>query len=171
MRKILFLTALALTAAALVPVAALADDPVATVQADIAKLQSDVQTKHDTVVADAAALEADANGFVGTTDKKAARLKIRLDALKLTGDWKSLRAVCLGDRAKLRADIKAAHLQGVTEQRLRPLVHQANVQIRLTNLEMRAAVLKARLAVLKMRASFNAANQAAPAVPTPPSNP
>ena len=130
MRKILYLTALALTAAALVPVAAMADDPVATVQADISKLVSDVQTKHDTVVADAATLEADANSLVGTSDKKAARLKIRLDALKLTGDWKSLRAVCLGDRAKLRADVKAARLQGVRRHDLRPLIREANLQIR-----------------------------------------
>src|SRR5581483_5951224 len=146
MRKILFLTALALVAAALAPMAALADDPVAT-------------------------LEADANALVGTSDKKAARLKIRLDALKLTGDWKSLRAVCLGDRAKLRADIKAARLQGVSESHLRPLVRQANVQIRITNLQMRSAVLQARLAVLKMRASFHATGQPAPSVETPPAHP
>ncbi len=171
MRKILLLTALVLTVAALAPVAALADDPVATVQADIAKLVSDVQTKHDTVVADAATLQADANSLVGTSDKHAARLKIRLDVLKLTGDWKSLLAVCLGDRAKLRADVKAARLQGVPRHQLRPLIHQANLQIRATNYEMRAAVLQARVAVLKLRASFHALGQQPPTVETPPTPP
>ena len=53
MRKILSLVALALTVAVLAPVAALADDSTATIQADIAQLQSDVKTKHDTVMADA----------------------------------------------------------------------------------------------------------------------
>jgi hypothetical protein len=171
MRKILYLAALAITVAALLPVTALADDPVATVQADIAKLVSDVQTKHDTVVADATALEADADSLAGTSDPRAARLKIRVDVLKLTGDWKSLLSVCLGDRAKLRADVKSARLQGVPANQLRPLIHQANLQIQVTNLEMRAAVLKARIAVLKLRASFHAAGQQPPAVETPPTPP
>ncbi|HUK97393.1 MAG TPA: hypothetical protein VLV46_07015 [Gaiellaceae bacterium] len=171
MRKILSLTAVVIAVVAIAPVAAMADDPVATVQADIAKLVSDVQTKHDTVVADANALEADANSLVGTTDPKAARLKIRLDILKLTGDWKSLLGVCLGDRAKLRADVKAARLQGVPRSQLRPLVREANLQIRATNLEMRAAVLKARAAVLQLRASFHAAGQQPPSAETPPTPP
>src|SRR5215475_4440233 len=136
MRKILFLTALALTVAALVPVAALADDPVATVQADIAKLTADVQTKHDTVVADAATLQADAESLVGTSDRKAARLKIKLDALKLTGDWKSLLAVCLGDRAKLRADVKAARLQGVPRFYLLPRIRAASTLFPYTTLHL-----------------------------------
>ena len=43
MKKFLYLAALALVAAALVPVVALADDPLASIKADIGQLQTDVK--------------------------------------------------------------------------------------------------------------------------------
>lgn len=168
MNKALSLVVIVLAVAAAAPVAALADDPVATVQADIAKLKSDVQTKHDTVVADAQKLEADAASLVGTSDRKGARKTIKADALKLTGDWKSLLAVCLADRKQLREDVQAAARSGVSRRDLRRLVREANLEIRLTNMNMRAAVLEARIAVLELRESFHHAGQQAPTVPTPP---
>ncbi len=45
MNKLLTLAALAFSAAALVPGAALADDPLSAVRADITQLQSDVQVE------------------------------------------------------------------------------------------------------------------------------
>jgi len=169
MKKFLSLAIVVLALAAIAPVSALADGSgsTATVQADIAKLKTDVQTKHDTVVADAQKLEADAGSLVGT-DKKTARETIKADALKLTGDWKSLLSVCLRDRMQLRADVKAARESGVPHRELRLLVREANLEIRLTNMDMRAAVLKARIAVIKLRQSFAAAGDEAPSVPTPP---
>ena len=53
MHKFLYLIVLALAVAVIVPVAALADDPLATIKADITQLQTDVKTKHDAVLADA----------------------------------------------------------------------------------------------------------------------
>jgi len=167
MRKLPLLVALTL-AAAVLPVAAMAADPLDAVRADIAKLTADVQTKHDTVVADAAKLEADAKSLVGTSDKQAARSTIKADATKLTGDWKSLLALCLADRAQLHTDIEAARGTDKAANRdLRLLVREANLTIRATNLEMRAAVARARAAVVALRASFRAAGEQAPTVPTP----
>ncbi len=170
MRKLMYFMALAVAAVAIAPVAAMADttDPLAAIKADIAKLQTDVQTKHDTVVADATTLQNDANSLVGTTDKNAARAKIKIDALKLTGDWRSLLSVCLADRLQLRTDVAAARQAGNGHGQIRPLIREANLQIQATNLEMRAAVLKARAAVFALRQSFKNEGATAPVVPTPP---
>jgi hypothetical protein len=166
MKKFLYLAALALSVAAIVPVAALADDPTSAIKADITQLQSDVKVKHDAVLADALVLQTDAQTLVGS-DKAAAKAKIKADALKLSIDWHSLLAVCLGDRAKLQADIAAARAAGVKSRDIRPLVRLANLQIKASNLEMRAGVLKARAAVVALRQSFRAAGKTAPAMPTP----
>jgi hypothetical protein len=169
MRKMLLLAGLTATVLAIVPVAAMAAGPLDAVHADLAKLTTDVQTKHDAVVADAAKLQADATSFVGTSDKKAARAAIKADAQKLTTDWHSLLAICLADRVQLRSDIAAARQAGAGGHgQLHLLVRQANLSIRATNLEMRAAVARARAAVVGLRASFRAAGQQAPVVPLPP---
>jgi hypothetical protein len=167
MKKLLYLAALALAVAAVVPVAAFADDPTSAIQADITQLQTDVKAKHDAVLADAQTLQNDAVSLVGS-DKASAKAKIKTDAQKLSVDWHSLLAVCLTDRAKLQTDIAAARAAGVKGSEIRPLVRQANLQIRASNLEMRAGVLKARAAVLALRQSFKAAGKTAPAVATPP---
>ena len=170
MRKFLYLAALALAVTVIVPVAALADDPLASIQADITQLQSDVKVKHDAVLADAQTLQTDAQTLVGS-DKTTAKAKIKADALKLSTDWHSLLATCLTDRAKLQTDIAAALTAGVKGNQIRPVVREANLQIRASNLEMRAGVLRARAAVLALRQSFKAAGQTAPAVVTPPASP
>ena len=122
MKKLMYLAALALAAAAIAPIAAFADtDPLAAIKADIAQLKTDVQTKHDAVVADATTLQNDAHTLVGS-DRQTARAKIKIDALKLTGDWKSLLSVCLADRLKLRTDINAARQAGAGKGQIRPLV-------------------------------------------------
>ena len=115
MRKFLYLMALAVAVAVIVPVAALADDPLAAIQADITQLKTDVQTKHDTVLADAQTLQTDAQTLVGS-DKATAKAKIKADVQKLTGDWKSLLAVCKTDREKLRSDVEAAKAAGVKRE-------------------------------------------------------
>jgi hypothetical protein len=168
--KLLFLAALALAAAAIVPAAALADDPLGAIKADIAQLQTDVARKHDTVVADAQTLQNDAQSLVGS-DRATARAKIRADVTKLTTDWHSLLAVCLGDRAKLQSDIAAAHAAGIGPRQIHPLVREANLQIRASNLAMRSAVVSARAAVFALRQSFRGNGQTAPIAPTPPSTP
>ena len=170
MNKFLYLTALALVVAAIVPIAALADDPLAAIKADITKLQSDVKVKHDAVLADAQTLQTDAQTLAGS-DKATAKAKIKIDVLKLTGDWRSLLSVCLSDRAQLRTDVAAAHAAGLTRGQIHPLVREANLQIRASNLEMRAGVLRARAAVFALRQSFKNAGQPAPAVTTPPAAP
>jgi hypothetical protein len=172
MLKWLLLAALTLTVFAAVPAGALAAGPLEAVNADIAKLTTDVQTKHDAVVADAQKLQSDATTLVGTTDRKAARATIKADAQKLSTDWHSLLQVCLADRAQLRTDIAAARQAGAGGHgQLHLLVRQANLSIRATNLEMRAAVARARAAVVGLRASFRAAGQQAPIVPLPPATP
>ena len=171
MRKLFFLAALALSVVAIAPVAAMADTaPLAAVKADIAKLQTDVTTKHDTVLADAQTLQNDAVSLVGS-DKDTAKAKIKVDLLKLTGDWRSLLSVCLADRLQLRTDIAAARAAGQGKGQIHPLVREANLQIRASNLEMRAGVLKARAAVFALRQSFRDAGKQAPTAPTPPANP
>ena len=166
MRKLLILVALV---AVLAPAAAFADDTT-TIQADIAKLQADVKTKHDTVVADAQVLQTDATTLVGS-DKATAKAKIKADILKLSTDWHSLVAVCLADRAKLQADFAAASPDKGAKSKLRPLIHAANLQIRASNLEMRAAVLKARAAVVALRQSYRDSGKQAPATKLPPVSP
>ena len=170
MHKFLYLIVLALAVAVILPVAALADDPLATIKADITQLQTDVKTKHDAVLADAQTLQTDAQTLVGS-DKATAKAKIRIDILKLTGDWRSLLSVCLSDRLKLRTDIAAAHAAGLGRHQIRPLVREANLQIRASNLEMRAGVLRARAAVFALRQTFKNAGKTAPAVTTPPASP
>jgi hypothetical protein len=167
MRKFLYLAALALTVAAIVPVAAFAADPLAAINADITQLQTDVQAKHDAVLADAQKLQTDAQSLVGS-DKATAKAMIQADVLKLTGDWRSLLSVCVTDRAKLRSDIDAAKTAGADKGQIRTLVRVANLQIRASNLEMRAGVLKARAAVFALRQSFQSAGKTPPAAATPP---
>ncbi|HEV8460734.1 MAG TPA: hypothetical protein VGQ38_08495 [Gaiellaceae bacterium] len=166
MKKFLYLAALALTVIAVVPAAAMADGSTSAIQADIAQLQADVKAKHDAVLADALVLQTDAQTLVGS-DKASAKAKIKADALKLSIDWHSLLAVCLTDRAKLQTDIAAARAAGVKSRDIRPLVREANLQIKASNLEMRAGVLKARAAVVALRQSFRAAGKTAPVMPTP----
>ena len=170
MRKLLYLAALAVEVAAVIPVAALADDPLAAIKADITQLQTDVQTKHDAVLADAQTLQSDAQNLVGS-DKATAKATIKADALKLTGDWRSLLSVCLSDRATLHSDVAAAQAAGNAKGQIHPLVREANLQIPASNLEMRAGVVKARAAVFALRQSFKTAGQTAPAVATPPAAP
>lgn len=170
MKKLIVLVCSVVAVAVAVPVAALADDGTAAVQADIAKLKTDVQAKHDQVVADAQKLESDADALVGT-DKKTAKQTIKVDALKLTGDWKSLLSTCLADRQQLRKDFRAAVQAGASKQQLKLLRRQANLEIRLVNLDMREAVAKAHLAVVKLRQTYHQAGQNAPAVQTPPATP
>lgn len=170
MHKFLYLMALALAVAVIVPVAALADDPLAAIQADITQLQTDVKVKHDAVLADALTLQTDAETLVGS-DKATAKAKIKADVQRLTGDWKSLLAVCKTDREQLRSDIEAAKAAGAKPNQIRPIVREANLQIRASNLEMRAGVLKARAAVIALRQSFQAAGKTAPAAATPPASP
>lgn len=166
--KFLSLLAVALAVAVAAPLAAFADDSTASVQADIAKLKSDVQAKHDTVVADAQQVETDASSLTGSSDKKAARETIKTDVTKLVTDWKSMLAVCLADREQLRQDVHAAADGGASKHDLRMLVREANLEIRLVNLDMREAVTKARIAVLKLRQSFAADGHQAPSTPAPP---
>jgi hypothetical protein len=170
MHKFLYLTALALVAAAIAPLAAFADDPLSAITADIAQLQSDVQVKHDAVLADAQTLQNDAQSLVGS-DKSTARAQIKIDVLKLTGDWRSLRSVCLQDRGKLQSDIAAARAAGEGKGQIRPLVREANLQIRASNLEMRSGVVKARAAVFALRQSFKNHGVTGPTVVTPPAAP
>jgi hypothetical protein len=170
MKTFLCVAALAVVAATLDPVGALADDPLAAITADIAQLKTDVQAKHDAVLADAQMLQNDAESLAGS-DRATAKAKIKVDALKLTGDWKSLLSVCLADRAKLQADIAAARAAGSGKGQIRPLVREANLQIRASNLEMRAGVLKARAAVVALRRNFRKAGLTAPSVTTPPASP
>ena len=167
MPKFVYLLALALVVTVIVPAAALADDPLTAIKADITQLQTDVKTKHDAVLADAQTLQNDAQTLVGS-DKATAKAKIKIDVLKLTGDWRSLLSVCLSDRAKLHADVVAARTAGIKPDQIRPLVREANLQIRASNLEMRAGVWRARAAVFALRQSFKNAGQTAPAVTTPP---
>jgi hypothetical protein len=170
MRKFLYLAAVVVAAAVIAPVAAFAADPLAAIKTDITQLQTDVKTKHDAVLVDAHTLQADAQSLVGT-DKATAKAKIKVDVLKLTGDWRSLLSVCLSDRMQLHADIAAAHAAGIGRDQIRPLVREANLQIRASNLEMRSGVLNARAAVLALRLSYRTAGQTAPAVATPPATP
>ncbi|MBV8394880.1 MAG: hypothetical protein JO064_01300 [Actinobacteria bacterium] len=170
MKRLTQLAAIAFVAAATVPVAALADDPLATVQADITQLQTDVKTKHDTVLADAQALTADAQKLAGS-DKATAQATIKSDLQKLSGDWKSLLAVCLSDRQKLHTDIAAAKSAGAKASDIRPLVQTANQQIRASNEDMRAGVKSAHDAVVALRQSYKQAGKTAPSTTTPPASP
>jgi hypothetical protein len=167
MKKFLYLGALTVAVAAIAPVAAFADDPLAAIKTDLAQLKTNVQTKHDTVIADASVLQNDATTLVGS-DRATTKAKIKADASKLTHDWQSLLSVCLADRAQLRKDIHAARVAGDGNGQIAPLVHQQNLEIRATNIQMRIAVLQAHAAVVALRLSYQNAGQPSPVVPTPP---
>ena len=160
---------LILLAAALAPAAALAD-PLDAIKADIAQLQTDVKTKHDTVLADAQALQNDGTSLVGS-DHATARATIQAGVTQLTTDWHSLLAVCLGDHAKLQSDIAAAHAAGIPPRQIHPLVREANLQIRASNLEMRSGVVSARAAVFALRQSFRGNGKTPTPAPLPPAAP
>jgi hypothetical protein len=165
MRRMLFVAVVVFVAA--VPAAAFADGSIAGINADIAQLQSDVKVKHDKVLADAQQLQSDAQSLVGS-DKATAKATIKSDVTKLTTDWQSLLGTCLKDRGTLQQDIAAAVQSGTPRSEIRPLVHEANLQIRSSNLAMRSGVASARAAVFALRQSFKNAGGAAPLVMTPP---
>ena|SRR5579871_104857 len=73
-------------------------------------------------------------------------------------------------RAQLRADIAAANTARIGPGQIRPLVHEADLQIRAWNLDMRRAVASARAAVFALRPSFKSSGGTAPSVTTPPAS-
>jgi len=146
-----------LAAAALMTGAAYADSttPVpASIQADITKTQSDVQTLHDTIVADASKIQSDAQSLTGTTDRSTVIATLSADAKQLLSDRQSGNATITADWAHLKSDWQAAHAAKETNGQIAPLVKAmvtANLALRA---DLRQAVQAARQAVQDLRQSL-----------------
>ncbi len=165
-KKLLALATVVL-AAALVPVAALADGGVpANVQADIAKTAADVQTLHDTIVADATQIQADVAAVAGSTDKKSALATVKSDWQKLGSDRKSENETIKADWAQLKADVKAAHDAKQGDGQIKPLVqamHTANQALRA---DLKQAAEAARAATKALRGTLKGDGKGAGATAT-----
>ncbi len=96
--KLKLLAAVAVVAAGLAP-AALADDPLAAVTADLAKAQSDFKAAHDTLLADAQKLQGDA-ALVKPGNKDQAKAAIQADWQQLKSDFEAKRSVMRASRAR-----------------------------------------------------------------------
>lgn len=92
---------------AFVPAALAVGDPLAAVQADLTKLQSDFSAAHGTLMADAQKLQGDA-ALVTTGDKKAARTALKADWTKFQSDFHAKHVTMQADWQQLHADLQAA---------------------------------------------------------------
>lgn len=152
-RRIALLVAVA--AVACFPTLAVADssDPVATVNADIAKLQADFTVVHDTLIADANKLQADAQLLTGS-DKTQAKATIKADFQQLRSDFQSARVTMHADWAQLRSDYAAAHngqLSRADRVNLRLAIRQLQVTLRQGRAEVHQAIMAARKAIRSAR--------------------
>jgi predicted nucleic acid-binding Zn-ribbon protein len=127
--------------------------PVATVKADLAKLQSNVATARTTLVGDAQKLAADANAAKGTS-RKAARAAIKPDLQKLHSDLAAARATIKADHAQLRSDLAAAKQVKGAAKELKPVLASTRASVKQLRSEIRSELAKARQAVKDLRASF-----------------
>ena len=146
---------LATAVAGLGPAASLAaTDPVATLQTDLASLQSAVSTAHDTLVADLSKLRTDAASLQGTTDRAAARETLRADVREFRSDRRSLVPAVRIALAQVRADLKAAKDANVDPATVKPLLLDASKQDRAALREVRRAAREAAHAVRLLAQGF-----------------
>jgi hypothetical protein len=144
-----------LAGALAVPALAGADTaPVAAVKADLAKLQADVQAKHDTIIAHAHKLATDAAAAKSAPTRKDARAAIQPDVQKLRDDLVAARTVLQADRAQLATDLATAKQDKANRKELRPVVQSTRQAIKQLRTELRAELKLARAAVRDLRASF-----------------
>jgi hypothetical protein len=141
----------AVIAAACIPaLAAVAgQDPVAAVNADTAKLQSDFSAAHDTLIADASKLQADAQLLSGS-DKAQARAAIKADFQQLRSDFVSARSTMRADWKQLLSDYRAAVSSGLSyfdRVSLRLALRQVRLTLRQGRVEIRQAILAAHQAI------------------------
>jgi hypothetical protein len=152
MKTTLTLLVTALALAVLAPAATAQGDPAAAVKADLAKLVSDADARHDVVIADANKLAADAQAAKGGT-KAAARAAIKADLAKLRADRKAAAEVVKADRAQLKTDLAAAK-DAKALKGLRSSLKEARTALKQQRAEVKAALQAAHQAVKELRASF-----------------
>ncbi|MGD0272638.1 MAG: hypothetical protein ABSB96_02775 [Gaiellaceae bacterium] len=152
-RRIVLLVAVAAVAFSPTLAVAASSDPVGTVNADIAKLQTDFTAAHDTLIADANKLQADAQLLTGS-DKTQAKATIKADFQQLRSDFQSSRTTMHADWAQLRSDYAAAHngqLSRSDRVNLRLAVRQLKVILRQGRAEVHQAIMAARKAIRSAR--------------------
>jgi hypothetical protein len=141
---------------AFVPAALAAGDPVAAVQADLTKLQSDFSAAHDTLIADAQKLQSDA-ALIKPGNKDAAKSALKADWTKLQSDFQAKHVTMQADWQQLHADFLAARDAKAGTRADRVALRTAEQQMRQTFQTGRAQVHEA---VQAARAAIQAARKA-----------
>jgi cobalamin-dependent methionine synthase I len=135
---------------AFVPAALAADDPLAAVKTDIAKLQTDFSSAHDTLIADAQKLQADA-ALIKPGNKDAAKAALTADWAQLKSDFAAKHTVMQADWTQLHADFEAARAakSGTKDDRaaLRDAAKQMHDAFQTGRAQVHEAVQAARAAI------------------------
>ena len=148
--------AAALAVVAFVPAALAAGDPLAAVQTDLTKLQSDFSAAHDTLMADAQQLQSDA-ALVKPGNKDAAKTALKADWTKLRSDFQAKHVTMQADWQQLHADLQAAREAKAGTRADRAALRTAEQQMRQTFRTGRAEVHQA---VQAAHAAIQAARRA-----------
>jgi cobalamin-dependent methionine synthase I len=114
---------------AFVPAALAADDPLAAVKTDIAKLQADFTSAHDTLLADAQKLQSDA-ALIKPGNKDAAKAALTADWAQLKSDFAAKHAIMQADWTQLHTDFQAAREAKAGTKADRVALHDATKQMR-----------------------------------------
>jgi predicted nucleic acid-binding Zn-ribbon protein len=147
------LGAAAAVAALAAPNAFAAGDPVAAVNADLAKLKTDVASARATIVPTAQKLASDAAAAKGSTRAQAVAV-VKPDLMQLRSALKAARTQIRADRAQLKTDLAAAKSVDGTRKQLQPAVKSTRAAVKADRTAIRNALQQARQAVKDLRASF-----------------
>ena len=135
---------------------ALADGSLGAVNADLAKLQADFQSAHDTLMADAQKLQSDAS-LIKPGNKDQAKAALQADWQQLKSDFQAKHAVMQGDWQQLHSDLAAARAAKAGTKADRDALKQALQQVRSTfqagRAEVHQAVQAAQAAIKAARAA------------------
>lgn len=137
-----------------VPTALAADDPLAAVNTDIAKLQADFTSTHDVLLADAQKLQADAALFK-PGNKDAAKAAIKADWTQLKSDFEAKHVTMQADWKQLQTDLAAARSAkaGTKADRtaLRDAIHAMEATFRDGRAQVHEAIQAAHAAIQAAR--------------------
>ena len=158
---------------------ALADGSLDAVNADLAKLQVDFQSAHDTLLADAQKLQSDA-ALVKPGNKDQAKAAVQADWQQLKSDFQAKHTVMQADWQQLHTDFQAARATKTGTKADRQALKQAEQQMRSTfqagRAQVHQAVEAAKAAIKAARAagapiSASDANKVSDANAVPTTNP
>jgi len=150
--------AAAILAAALGTTAARADSsPVATVQADVAKLTTDAGSLHSTILADAQKISSDVQSLQGSGDRKTVAATLKADWQKVQSDRQALVPAVQTDWQTLKTDLAAARAAKAGQGQLKPILQQMNAALAQERDAVKTALQSAHQAAQALRQSLTPA--------------